>query len=67
MAHLTHFGGGSRKKRISNCGERACIHTRSRLGGLDCLVKKKVELKNVETRAFLTVCEVLQLLTNVSW
>lgn len=31
------------------------------------LLKKEVELKNVKTRAFLTVCEVLQLLTNVSW
>lgn len=45
-----------------------------RQGGVDLEVwivlfkkKKKAELKNVETRAFLTVGEVLQLLTNRSW
>ena len=36
----------------------------NRLGGLDCLVKNRMAFKTVERRAFFTVCEVLQVLTN---
>lgn len=39
----------------------------NRLDSLDCLVKNRMEFKTVETRAFFTVCEVLQVLTNNNW
>ena len=36
----------------------------NRLDSLDCLVKNRMEFKTVETRAFFTVCEVLQVLAH---
>lgn len=67
----TPFGEGRGRRELQDAGKGL---TR-RQGGVDLEVwivlffkkKKKAGLKNVETRAFLTVGEVLQLLTNRSW
>ena len=60
---------GVKEERHFKVREKGRAHRQgwtSRLGSLDYLVKNKMELKNVESRAFLTVCEVTQLLTKRS-